>query len=296
MLAYSGFYHRWGAPPDKHIIEVDGHPLTLWERRPEQPRAAILLLHGRTWSSIPDFDLQVAGERLSFMENLADAGLAVYALDLRGYGATPRNANGWATPRQASEDVAATLQWIQHNAGFHKPPFLLGWSQGASVAWLSEQRFPDRAAALILYGFSLDPSNPRPNPKPGPLPARLPNREAAAREDFITEGTINPLAIETFVTKALETDPIYCDWQDRDDFNHLDPTRPHLPTLLVHGALDPYVKLEAHAWIFNRLAHPYRQWSVIPHGDHMTHLEHCRYHFIQVIMSFLEELLVTRVD
>ena len=161
MPTYFGHFQRWGAPPEKHIIEVEGHPLTLWEKRPDQPRAAVLLLHGRTWSSIPDYVLQVPGENLSLMENLADAGLAAYALDLRGYGATPRDDEGWISPRRAAADVAAVLDWISENAGTDFPPLVLGWSQGASVGWFCEQLFPGRTLALILYGFSLNPCNPK---------------------------------------------------------------------------------------------------------------------------------------
>src|SRR5262249_26098853 len=93
-------------PPLKHDVVVDGHHFAVWEKRPAQPRAAILLLHGRTWSSLPNFDLQVPGERRSFMDALADTGLDVYALDMRGYGATPRDATGWLSPARAVTDVA----------------------------------------------------------------------------------------------------------------------------------------------------------------------------------------------
>ena len=85
----------------QHTVMTDGHPLTVWEKTPAQATAVILLLHGRTWSSVPDFDLQVPGESLSFMDGLNALGYAVYALDARGYGPTPRDSSGWLTPDQA---------------------------------------------------------------------------------------------------------------------------------------------------------------------------------------------------
>ncbi|MFY0540680.1 alpha/beta fold hydrolase [Nannocystis pusilla] len=68
---------------------------------------AIVLVHGRTWSALPDFDLQVPGARVSLMDNLAAEGLAVYAIDLRGYGSTARDPSGYTDPIQAADDLAA---------------------------------------------------------------------------------------------------------------------------------------------------------------------------------------------
>lgn len=61
--------------PVKHDVLVDGHHLAVWEKKPAQPRAAILLVHGRTWSSLPNFDLQVPGERRSVMDALVGSGI-----------------------------------------------------------------------------------------------------------------------------------------------------------------------------------------------------------------------------
>src|SRR5215213_9762646 len=96
------------AAPIKHDVVVDGHHLAVWQRRGAAAGAArILLIHGRTWSSLPNFDLRVPGEERSFMDALGAAGLDVFAVDLRGYGATPRDESGFITPDRAVADVAA---------------------------------------------------------------------------------------------------------------------------------------------------------------------------------------------
>lgn len=63
-------------PPTRHTVTSDGHPMAVWEKRPPAPRAAVVLLHGRTWSALPDFDLQVPGESLSLMDELVEMGYA----------------------------------------------------------------------------------------------------------------------------------------------------------------------------------------------------------------------------
>ena len=78
-------------PPQQYTVQADGHPIAVWCRSAQVPRAVVLLIHGRTWSSLPDFDLQVPGLQRSVMVALAARGIAACAVDLRGYGATPRD-------------------------------------------------------------------------------------------------------------------------------------------------------------------------------------------------------------
>ena len=113
---------------ERFEVDSDGHPMAVWGRLPESPEAVVLLLHGRTWSSLPDFDLQVEGESLSLMEALADRGIATYALDARGYGETPRTEDGWLNPDRMAEDVANVLRWIAARHPGQAAPALMGWS------------------------------------------------------------------------------------------------------------------------------------------------------------------------
>jgi pimeloyl-ACP methyl ester carboxylesterase len=96
----------------RHTVMADGHPLALWEKSAAGATEAILLVHGRTWSALPDFDLQVDGEDLSLMDGLVAEGYAVYAVDLRGYGESPRDDTEWLTPNRAADDVAIVVRWI----------------------------------------------------------------------------------------------------------------------------------------------------------------------------------------
>ena len=105
-----------GAKLERHTVMADNHPIALWAKSAAGATEAILLVHGRTWSALPDFDLQLDGENLSMMDSLVDAGYAVYAVDLRGYGETPRDDTGWLTPNRAADDVAIVLAWMSRAA------------------------------------------------------------------------------------------------------------------------------------------------------------------------------------
>ena len=68
----------------RHTVDSDGHPLAVWEKRAADPAAVVLLLHGRTWSTLPDFDLQVPGEELSLMDGLVERGFVTYGWTSEG--------------------------------------------------------------------------------------------------------------------------------------------------------------------------------------------------------------------
>ncbi len=170
--------------PTRHVITADdGHPLAVWEKRGKSPRHTIVLLHGRTWSAIPDFDLQVPGHPVSLMDALAEHGFDVYALDARGYGGTARDSSGWLTPDRAAKDVITVVKWVAAHSGVAGKPALFGWSYGSVTAQLAAQRAPDDISALVLFGhFSFPP----PPPEPAGPPPREPTTAKAAAEDFIT--------------------------------------------------------------------------------------------------------------
>lgn len=272
---------------NRHTVTVDGHPLTVWEKRPATARGAILLVHGRTWSAVPDFDLEVPGEDISLMDALAREGLAVFAVDLRGYGGTTRDQTGWLTPSRAAEDVAGVLAWINAREKLDEKASLLGWSMGSMVAQLCAQRHGAKLSALILYGYPNDPDQRRKERATPDTPRRRDNRADRAAADFITPGAISKEAIAAFVQTAMAADPVLVDMTAMHEYNELDPAKVGVPTLILHGQFDPFAKAAAHAKLFTRLGHPDREWVVLPGGDHAAHMETSAARFVQAVVSFL---------
>lgn len=272
------------ADPVRHDVLADGHPLALWEKSPESPRATVLLVHGRTWSALPNFDLQVPGTKRSVMEGFVAAGYATYALDLRGYGSSARDASGWLTPERAAEDVRLTLAWIRRAHPTVKVlPALVGYSRGSSVALLVAQAHPEAISSLVLYGF---PAVSAPAQPPSPEPRREATTASAAASDFITPGAAPQAVIDAYVRRALQSDPIRSDWRNEEQFA-FDATRVHVPTLLIYGANDPRYGSEQLSTFFRNLGTPDRALVLLPKSDHAAHVEDSQSAWLHAILAFI---------
>jgi len=280
-----------GGEPVKHGVDANGHRFAVWEKRDSNPHGAVLLVHGRTWSALPDFNLSVPGEDLSLMDALVDQGFAVYALDMRGYGATPRDESGWLSPHKAADDVASVVQWINKHSGLNKKTAVLGWSMGSTTSQLAVQRHPGHVSALILYGYWYNPSKPRPKQEDPENPARELNTAKNAASDFITPNAISQKAIDAYVKASLVADPIRTDWRKLHQFHDLDATQLKMPVMLIHGEDDPFVNLAAHQLIFSQLTHADRSWVVLSGGDHAVSLEKPMARFVTAVSGFMKSAL-----
>lgn len=275
---------------ERFEVASDGHPMAVWARVPDEPEAIVLLLHGRTWSSLPDFDLQVEGESLSLMQALAARGIAAYALDARGYGETPRDDTAWLTPDRMADDVVAVLDWLAERHPGHPAPAVMGWSFGSTVAHLTAQRHPTRVSGVALYGYWRDPRTVSPVADDPAEAPRSPTTEQGARSDFITEGSISDRAIDAFVTRALAADPVRVDIGRVHELNALSPDSLRTPTLILQGELDPIAPTETQAVLFRGLATAHKTWAVLPGCDHAAHLETCMPRFVRLLAGFVHEV------
>lgn len=278
----------FGADPKRHTVEVDDHPFAVWGKSAEGATEAILLVHGRTWSALPDFDLQLEGEKLSLMDGLVESGYAVYAIDMRGYGETPRDETGWLTPSRAAEDVAGVLRWVASQGSWRQAPHLFGWSMGSTISQLVAQANPDALSSLTLFGYPHDLDVEYPPDVGDAEPAREENTAKAAASDFITPGSISEAAIDAYVTAALEADPIRVDLRGYSDYNALDPSKVTVPTLVIVGVYDPIAPAEYQAKLYMGLGTAHKQWVTVPGGDHAAFLEAPRDYFLHALTAFLE--------
>ena len=270
----------------KHYVSSDGHPMAVWEKKTDSTKGLILFLHGGTWSSVPDFHLQVEGEDLSLMNGMAEQGYSSYAVDLRGYGATPRDSTEWVSPSVAVNDINNVLNWISKE-NKNKKVHLFGWSMGSTLSLLTAQKNDEHIASLTVFGYwqDLDLKIPE-TTKYTRLEKSLNTAENAA-SDFITPGSISPKAIETYVKKALKFDPIKVDWRNESEYNYINPSEINTPVLILQGEFDPFAPTERQEKLFKRLKTVHKSWIVIRGGDHAAFLEKPRKQFINSFTEFI---------
>lgn len=271
------------AAPERWTVRGEGVDLRVWVRRPAKPRAAILFVHGRTWSGLPNFDLNVPGENVSVLKSFAARGFAAYAMDLPGYGETPRGASGLLSPSEAAADVRAVLAAIE--AREKVKPVLVGYSRGSQVAILTSATYPDSHSMLVLYGFGGLGVAPQPGAAP---PRRVPTTLSAAASDLLVKGAASPAVVEAYAQAAVKTNPIRMDWEREEVFTTVDPSRIKAPTLLLHGASDPYAVIERQAVVFAKLGTEARGWTVLAGSDHAAHVERTHDAWVSAIVDFFD--------
>lgn len=289
----------------------DGHPLAVYGIQSKEPvlemdntkkKKPILLLHGRTWSSVPVYHLmgwqENKEESRSTMETLLSKGLQPYCFDFRGFGGTPDDPSGHVEPARCVEDAERVLNWIQERHGdSDEPPALLGWSQGALVAQMAAQKHTPALSKLILYGSIYDPLIRYPreplyrstDPSSQNTPRNTPNDFDDAISDFTIEGTIPPEPARLFAEAALVSDPIKAHWHNLYQFNTCDPARVHVPCLVVAGDQDPYAPLHVQQELFCALGRASdRTWSILSESDHAVHLLDGRERLLNTVVSFVQ--------
>ncbi len=145
---------------EKRLLHVTRHGLPtlgLWQMTPVGERLPpVLLVHGASYGAAI-FDLALPG--YSLMRHLAAGGRAVYALDVRGYGASMNvpamNAPAAQNPpfsraREAAEDIAAAVHFICDESGAESID-LVGFSWGTITSALFAQHDASRIRRLALY-------------------------------------------------------------------------------------------------------------------------------------------------
>jgi pimeloyl-ACP methyl ester carboxylesterase len=126
-------------------------------KRAVSPDDVVLFVHGATYPSTPDFDLQY--KDYSWADYMVRHGYVVYMFDKRNYGSSTREKAmdqppGENPPLSRSylviRDLGAVVDHILHK---HKleAVTLIGWSWGAMTAGYYASLHPEKVRKLVLY-------------------------------------------------------------------------------------------------------------------------------------------------
>ncbi len=278
----------------------------------------LLLMHGATFSSGSLFDAPMGGA--SFMDQLAIAGFDVYAVDVRGYGAStrPPDMEGAVDPSTQPVRIETAIcdlgTAIDHILEYRRLDQLnlIAMSWGGSVAGSYTAKNDGKIKRLALIAPLWLRETPGRIDQGGDLPAY---REvdlckyegtwrAAAPKDqgdaLIPPGWFsvwaeNTLAIgprgalpNTILALSGAIHDIREYWAAGRPFYN--PGEIRVPVLLIHAEWDVDVTFDTARDFFSRLtAAPYRRWIEIGQGTHMVILEKNRWQAINSIIEFLRE-------
>jgi len=274
-----------------HKLKINDHTFAVYEKKADSPSDIILFVHGRTISSLPNFNLQIESKNVSVMDAFVAKGFTVYAIDLRGFGNTPRDDSGWITPNKASSDVIKMLEWITARHPKNKKPALFGYSLGSLVSQLVVQQKPNLVSELVLFGYPiryLDKIDASAIKKDKTIinPPRKPNTVEWSSDGFITS-FITQEVIDGYVSACLSLDSTLADWNNIAQWNQLDPLAITAPTLLINGEHDPYAPADKLASFFSKIGNPDKTWVVITKSGHNAHIEDSAVRLVNGIVNFV---------
>jgi pimeloyl-ACP methyl ester carboxylesterase len=148
---------------DEYIDALDpGIKLFVRSKQPERTVRAtddnvVLCVHGATYPSTPDFDLQY--KDYSWADWMVDKGYIVYMFDKRNYGFSTREkamdqpaASNKPVTRSflAIRDIGAVVDHIRKRHGINKVT-LIGWSWGATTAGYYTSLNSEKVKKLVMY-------------------------------------------------------------------------------------------------------------------------------------------------
>lgn len=279
-----------------HQLPTSYGRIAVWEARPSggSTGCTLVLLHGMTYSCLSVFDLPVPNyrrEEFSMLLTLAKTGFHVFGVDFNGYGFSDSHDRALSIDDDC-RDVAQVCEWAKAYSDEPKLS-LIGWSRGAQVASRACGLGYLRLDRLVLYAPFWGGTDGRAAAlarRRHPVSLRRVNTIKHAAEDFLTPSNFDLTVRDTFCIRALDLDPTSPADRFADFAAGLpthDPTKLHLPTLVVFGSND--VVSQPGDLVDFCAAHGSSEAELveIANADHNIHFGHSRGAFYTAIKGFV---------
>lgn len=241
-----------------------------------------MLAHGSATAGRESFDLKVPGRpEYSLMDFLAKQGFDVFAPDMRGFGSSTKP-EGHITTEQAASDLSAVVDFICKLRGVPQVQ-LLAWSWGTQYSGQFVMAHPHKVARYAAYA-QMHADSPDLKARRERLATfqrapyiRITEQGWKLRFNSLTPEDVNdPVVMDAFAKAATlvelksPTGP-QVDLLTRQPL--IDASKITVPTMLIHGQYDDVADLEGLLPFFTALPNPDKQYTVIPDGGHMLHLQ-----------------------
>jgi len=275
---------------------------------------AVLFLHGASFPSGLAFGFRM--NNYSWMDNLAENGYDVYALDFLGYGNSDRYPEMLAdkttgTPLgRATEiyrDVDKAVDLILKRTG-KKKVYLIAHSWGGSVASLYATTYPEKIAKLVLFSSITGRQDTTAYSDSASYETMTPEERVKEMVELTPKGQtcqLEPDVLQNWGKLWSQSDPLTKKQDskgvsfpsgyaaDVDDMLHnktfYSPADIKVPTLLVRGEWDDYPSSTDYEKLFASLKNaPYKKYVVIEKATHVMHLEKSRYQLYDETLHFLK--------
>jgi alpha-beta hydrolase superfamily lysophospholipase/thiol-disulfide isomerase/thioredoxin len=240
-------------------------PCISWVNPLVKPKVALLCIHGLGLFS---------GSYQNFGMRMAARGIAVYAIDVRGFGSWMKSQGNEQIDFNASlQDVKAALTAIrQSNPGL--PVFLMGESMGGAIALRAASMYPDLIDGLI----SSVPAGDRFQQKKTDLKVAYeflkgPNKQFDIGSKIVGQATQNPAEKKDWEENPLDRMDLSAkeliQFQKFMNENHEAAKNiKDTPVLFVQGTQDRLVKPEGTWELFNELTTPDKYFLAVP-SEHL---------------------------
>lgn len=280
-------------------------------------RSPVLFVHGASFPSALAAAFRFDGH--SWMDDLANQGFDVWALDFLGYGGSDRYREMAAPAEQhpplgrapeAARQIAAAVERIVALTGVSRVS-LIAHSWGTIPAGLYSGEHPERVDRLVLFGPVTQRAPSEPPAAAAPAPAHWLITEEDQRSRFfgyLPKGERPVLDTRHFSVWGpayMATDPEsdtrtpasvripagpiadFDDaWSGRLPF---DPAKVRAPTLIIRGEWENVTTDADARWLFDALTgSPVRRDVKISRGSHVMHLEESRIQLYREVAAFLQ--------
>ena len=280
---------------------IKGQPVQLYveEKVLSRPSSApsrgpVLFVHGATYPSDPDFDLQY--KDYSWMEFLARQGFDVYAMDMEGYGKSsrpwpmndpcnlsrsdqrllvprvlpavcpPSYPSVLTTNRSDWADVDAVVDFIRERTGAQRLD-LIGWSQGGTRTGGYAAMHPEKVKKLVAFApaYSRSSGAAQPTQPQGPAFA-IQNHDGFIDRwngEVSCRNQVDRGAQEAMWRQNLASDPVAATWGEGfirrpnnsgGGWNAALAAKVRAPALLISGDLDETVPSSAVKDLYDDIA------------------------------------------